>query len=247
MAKLYLKLEQKVLREYTLGEAPVTIGRAPDNTIQIEDLTVSGHHACIDWKGWRYVVEDRSSLNGTYLNKLRVDTAELSEGDVLQVGRHAVVFEAKGEETKVEDVPVGEETAVEAAPPPLTQPDPEATQEEVNQLAQPPIQSATPQRPRERLGTLTVVKGELEESEYTLFSILTVIGKSDVARIKLKGWFAPKVAANITRRDGKYVIAAGDKSIRIKINGEPILVHRELKDYDTIEVAGITFSFTYKD
>jgi hypothetical protein len=74
-----------------------------------------------------------------------------------------------------------------------------------------------------------------------------VIGKSDMASIKLKGWFAPKVAAVINRRDGKYFIAASEKNVKISINNEPIAGQQELAEGDVVEVAGIKATFGYNE
>jgi len=58
MAKLYLKFENSVLKEITMNQAPTTIGRLPDNTVQIDNLAVSGHHAKITWDKDHYEIEE---------------------------------------------------------------------------------------------------------------------------------------------------------------------------------------------
>ena len=93
MAKLYLKFEGKELKEVAVSQnAVITIGRLPDNVVQIDNLAVSGHHAKVYWEGEHYVIEDNGSLNGTYVNRERVDAAELSSGDELQIGKFKIVF-----------------------------------------------------------------------------------------------------------------------------------------------------------
>src|SRR5437588_5032480 len=73
MAKLYLKFETNTLKEIPVGQGTVvTIGRLPDNVLQIDNLAVSGHHSKIYWETDHYVVEDNKSLNGTYVNNQRV-------------------------------------------------------------------------------------------------------------------------------------------------------------------------------
>src|SRR5262249_57816215 len=64
MAKLYLKSGDSVLKEVMLSQATTTIGRLPDNSLQIDNLAVSGHHAKIYWNDGHYVIEDLGSLNG---------------------------------------------------------------------------------------------------------------------------------------------------------------------------------------
>src|SRR5260370_19630742 len=92
MAKLYLKFDQSVLKELPLTQAPATIGRLPDNTLQIDNLAVSGHHAKVYWNDGHYVVEDLGSLNGTYVNNKRVGQATLIHGDQVLIGKPVVEF-----------------------------------------------------------------------------------------------------------------------------------------------------------
>ena len=94
MAKLYLKFEQngQVLKEVFLSLAATTIGRLPDNSVQIDNLAVSGHHARITWEKDHYIVEDLGSLNGTYVNNERVGKATLKNGDQVKIGKHLVEF-----------------------------------------------------------------------------------------------------------------------------------------------------------
>ncbi len=68
-----------------------------------------------------------------------------------------------------------------------------------------------------------------------------------MASIKLKGWFAPKVAAVINRRDSKYFIAASEKDIKVKVNSAQISGQQELSEGDMIEVAGVKATFGYAD
>ena len=98
MAKLYLKFEQseQVLKEVVLTQAATTIGRLPDNNVQIDNLAVSGHHARISWEQNHYVVEDLGSLNGTYVNNERVGKATLKHGDQVKIGKHLVEFKHEG-------------------------------------------------------------------------------------------------------------------------------------------------------
>ena len=94
MAKLYVRFEQsdQVLQEVPLTQATATIGRLPDNTVRIDNLAVSGHHARISWEQEHYVLEDLGSLNGTYVNNERVGKATLKHGDEISLGRVVLRF-----------------------------------------------------------------------------------------------------------------------------------------------------------
>ena len=67
-------------------------GRSPDSDVFLNDITVSRRHAEISREGRSFVIKDAGSLNGTYVNRERVDVAELASGDELQVGKFKIVF-----------------------------------------------------------------------------------------------------------------------------------------------------------
>ena len=92
-----------------------------------------------------------------------------------------------------------------------------------------------------------VVSGKTDQQQYALLSKYSVIGKSDMASVKLKGWFAPKMAAAITRRDNKYFIAPSDQSQKVRVNNELVAGQRELAVGDMIEVAKVKMAFSFSD
>lgn len=70
-----------------------TLGRSPDSDVFLDDVSVSRDHATIVAEPpGRYVVTDRGSLNGTYVNDERLDEAVLRHGDVLQIGMFKLAF-----------------------------------------------------------------------------------------------------------------------------------------------------------
>jgi len=78
-------------------ESDVTrAGRHPDSDIFLDDITVSRRHAEIVRTPDGYSVRDAGSLNGTYLNRERIDDAPLANGDELQIGKFRLVFFAGG-------------------------------------------------------------------------------------------------------------------------------------------------------
>ena len=68
------------------------IGRSPECEIFLDDVTVSRNHAVLIRRDDGYVVEDQGSLNGTFVNRRRIDTAVLSSGDELQIGKYRMTF-----------------------------------------------------------------------------------------------------------------------------------------------------------
>lgn len=76
---------------FSLVGDQVTVGRVPDNQIQLDDVTVSRQHAVFVRKGDEWLVRDLGSLNGTYVNNERVEEAIVRHGDDLQIGRFRLV------------------------------------------------------------------------------------------------------------------------------------------------------------
>jgi pSer/pThr/pTyr-binding forkhead associated (FHA) protein len=80
---------------FALEEERTTIGRSPDCDIFLDDVTVSRRHAVALKQGDAFVIEDQGSLNGTFLNRRRIESAELSDDDELQIGKYRLVFFAR--------------------------------------------------------------------------------------------------------------------------------------------------------
>jgi pSer/pThr/pTyr-binding forkhead associated (FHA) protein len=77
---------------FVLDEDVVTAGRHPDSHIFLDDITVSRRHAEVIRTAQGYVVRDVGSLNGTYVNRERIEEGPLHGGDELQVGKYRLVF-----------------------------------------------------------------------------------------------------------------------------------------------------------
>ncbi len=75
---------------------PVTVGRTPESSIFLDDVTVSRKHATLSFGDSGWVVTDTGSLNGTYVNRERVDNCVLADQDELQIGKYRFVFLTAG-------------------------------------------------------------------------------------------------------------------------------------------------------
>ncbi len=76
----------------------LTIGRSPQSDLFLDDVTVSRHHARVLRDEGGFWVEDLNSLNGTYVNRKRIEQQRLFDGDELQIGKFKLVFVERGEE-----------------------------------------------------------------------------------------------------------------------------------------------------
>ena len=70
----------------------MTIGRRPDSAIFLDDITVSRDHALLVRRGSDWYLDDCGSLNGTYVNRERIDSRRLEDGDELQIGKYKLAF-----------------------------------------------------------------------------------------------------------------------------------------------------------
>ena len=70
----------------------LTIGRRPDSDVFLDDVTVSRDHAILVRRGGDYHLDDCGSLNGTYVNRQRIDSHRLTDGDEVQVGKYKLAF-----------------------------------------------------------------------------------------------------------------------------------------------------------
>ena len=92
MAKLVLSMNGAVQGEFQLGKERISIGRKPDNDIQIDNLAVSGKHALIITILDDSFLEDLGSTNGTYVNGKLVKKHALRNGDVIGLGKHELKY-----------------------------------------------------------------------------------------------------------------------------------------------------------
>jgi pSer/pThr/pTyr-binding forkhead associated (FHA) protein len=73
----------------------MTIGRRPDSDIFLDDITVSRDHAILIKRANDYFLDDCGSLNGTYVNRTRIESQRLTDGDELQIGKYKLTFRSR--------------------------------------------------------------------------------------------------------------------------------------------------------
>jgi hypothetical protein len=77
---------------FTPNADRTTIGRSPDCGVFLDDVTVSRRHAALIRRDGRWLIEDLGSLNGTFVNRRRVESAALEDGDEIQIGKYRLTF-----------------------------------------------------------------------------------------------------------------------------------------------------------
>lgn len=264
MPKLYLKFHESVIREIILAEGTTTIGRLEENVIPIDNLAVSGRHARIICQNGACTLEDLNSTNGTHLNGRRISRIPLAHNAVITIGKHTLVFldpdgarQTADDRTMVMRPAAAADATLVMAPPqapfdadativrnaPLTAADMDRT----IVRTPPPSRPAPARENAVATGLLTVLDGGDGTAHYSLDKKLVTIGKAESAEIRLKGFFAPKVAAVINRTGEGYSITSAIGDGKIMVNGSPVSGARQLRPLDIIEVSSLKLQFSLKE
>lgn len=235
MAKLVLSLNGAIQGEYELNQERLTIGRKPDNDIQIDNLAVSGKHALIITILDDSFLEDLGSTNGTYVNGKLVKKHALKDGDVIAIGKHELKYvneNATADDDEFEKTmiikPGSASAAVAAA----------QAAEKAGAAAAPAATAKPGAAPAGMpLGRLTVLNGPIAGKELELTKALVTLGKPGTQ------------VAVISRRPQGYFLthieSDGDGKRYPVVNGEAIGPKAyQLKNSDLIELAGIKMEFT---
>ncbi len=232
MAKLVLSLNGAIQGEFELDQERLTIGRKPENDIQIDNLAVSGKHSMIITILDDSFLEDLGSTNGTYVNGKLVKKHALKDGDVIAIGKHELKYvneNASDDEDEFEKTmiikPGSASAAVAAA----------QAAEKAGAGAAPTPQGGAPLASGGMpLGRLTVLNGPIAGKELELTKALITLGKpgTQVAVISRRpqGYFLTHIESN-----GGFPV----------VNGTEIGAKAyQLKDSDLIELAGIKMEFS---
>jgi hypothetical protein len=85
----------RVGESFAVDRERMSIGRRPDAEVFLDDVTVSRDHALLISRGEQWYLDDCGSLNGTYVNRSRIESQRLEEGDEVQIGKYKLTFHAR--------------------------------------------------------------------------------------------------------------------------------------------------------
>jgi hypothetical protein len=85
----------RVGQSFPLQGERMTIGRSPETEVFLDDVTVSREHAVLVRRSGAWFLDDSGSLNGTYVNRRRIESHKLEEGDELQIGKYKLTYIAR--------------------------------------------------------------------------------------------------------------------------------------------------------
>jgi FHA domain len=85
----------RVGQSFPLRGERMTIGRSPEAAVFLDDVTVSRDHAVLVRRSGAWFLDDSGSLNGTYVNRRRIESHRLEDGDELQIGKYKLTYLAR--------------------------------------------------------------------------------------------------------------------------------------------------------
>jgi pSer/pThr/pTyr-binding forkhead associated (FHA) protein len=247
MSKLTLQYEGIALKEYAVG-AGITIGRLPDNAVMIDNPAVSGHHARVFYEGNRVILEDLRSTNGTFVNGRPITRHVLQHGDEVLVGKHSIVFDQNAAENPPSATApmqgLGDTVYLDTKQHRALRATLETARADAAKPVTPRASVATPTASR-RVGVLRVIAGSADQDEYSLDGHTSLIGRSNSALVRLRGWFKPSVAVAIAKHGSGYVATAmGGKPL---VNQVPLEGRYNLQEGDMLTVSGLVLEFGWKE
>lgn len=270
MAKLILSMDNLVLNEIPLDKERVTIGRKPQNDIQIDNLAISGAHAVVVSILNDSFLEDLDSTNGTFVNGQQIKKHFLQNNDVIELGKYRLKYVKEANpQVAQEDF---EKTMVlrpdmmrkAAEPVAATTPVAHATPAAAPASMMPPVNltsPATPVAPPAPVAAAPVPEAPVAPASgaastpaaLPLGAIQVLTGSNAgktldlVKSLTTLGKPGVQVAV-IARRPHGYFLTHVEGPRFPQVNGSPIDIQAHpLKDHDIIELAGVKMEFFLKD
>lgn len=249
MAKLILMFKEKILTSYPLTQGgTLTIGRHPDNDIVLENLSVSAHHARIEYLDGEIVLTDLESTNGTRRNGQKVTSCKIIDRDVIIIGKHAIQAD------------LADTMAVESGPTTRPEPaagmdvhrtlpsQPEPASEKAPSDASMPVEDtpagdhmSSPASGKPKSAHISFLSGG--EGELPLSTKQISIGKNSDADIVVEGIWKLLLggpAAIIIKQAGDYFLCYSGGWIKPKRNGSTIKGTVKLHHDDVVSVGPVT-------
>ena len=240
MVRLLVKFKDRTIREFTLDRIDaLSIGRNPSHHLVIDNYAVSGNHAVIFKEGNRYILKDTNSKNGTFLNGLSINQADLKNGDIITIGKHTLVFLDRGR----------------------PRPRPQQGGLKTSSLPGDPGPDHTMFMDTERYRRMLTESGDIPEipvapayvaflaggtGRLDLAKSLVTIGRTHRCDIVMGGIFAflaGDPAAVISKTPQHHYISGISGWIKPKVNGATIRGPVRLKDMDVIKVGPVILQY----
>jgi len=229
MPKFTLLHNDQTIKTFTISEPVITIGRLPENTIPIANMSVSRRHVRIEKDTDNvFSITDLNSLNGTLVNNIKVSKSSLNPGDCISVGVYSLIFELDEDAQK--------------KPSPTSK-----SREKATSPGTPDKDNTEKHRELSSHGTKTGlgVPVLIETTKHVVYKLdreAFTIGNSEDDDIFIDGMFIENGHAGVFIKDGKYWIETQKFMGKFRVNGKKNRLHC-LHHKDRIEIGTSTFRY----
>jgi predicted component of type VI protein secretion system len=205
-----------------------SIGRSPDNDIQIDNAGVSAHHARIVQEGELLYIEDTNSTNGTSVNGEPISKQQLQYGDIIGVSKHSLKISALAQPPQNAKVSGSDKNVATDAG---------TVEIDVSQL------DLLMEQQRPIKGAYLLINGNNGRTrKHPLTKSSFTIGKDPLSSWVVRGWFLPRSIASIDHRVDGYYLAPSKRS-RIRLNGSRVFKDVKLRNGDNLSGHRIAAQF----
>jgi pSer/pThr/pTyr-binding forkhead associated (FHA) protein len=225
VAKISVLFGNDLQAEYNLDKDEMTVGRAADCDIVVDNMGVSRHHCSVVRDGTNWRVVDKGSNNGTFVGGDRINERQLKDRERIVLGKHQLVYDAFGYATsshRKTSASMGSEMTMFVDPAQM-----EKMQKDIAKGGGPRVLSLI-QSGRE-------IRCQLTKQD-------TVIGKGDVADVPLKGFLVKSVQARLSKTDEGHRLISQGGWRSVLVNGVKVRM-ADLKPGDVITIAGISMTY----
>jgi pSer/pThr/pTyr-binding forkhead associated (FHA) protein len=226
MPELIVKFDDKVIEKIVTEKKRITIGRAHDNDVVLENRGVSRKHALIEFNNNAAVIIDNESLNGTFVNNRKITEEVLRDDDVITIGKYTLIYHS---DTSADHDPSSEFDGTMVL----------KTKKQKKLFENDRIERQMVQKYG---GSILVGEENADFSEFPLDREVITIGKAKFVHVKAKGWWLSGIQAKIVRQNNCYTIVNLGRKGKTKVNGE-VVSKAVLKNGDLITVGNTTFKF----
>ncbi|MEQ8819518.1 MAG: FHA domain-containing protein [Sumerlaeia bacterium] len=193
MPEIIVKLGDQVVQRYKMDKDVLSIGRARDNDIVVENLSVSRNHARIRHEGGRFVLTDLNSANGSFVNGVKISKAELKDDDIISIGKHKLHFIS-----------------------------PEMMSEKASAPQKGPAPQAPPRADGDIPALLVVLRGKQADRRFPLSRGSIAIGRANDNDIRLHDWFVSKKHAVVSFENEEFILRDLGSWRGTMVNGQPV-------------------------
>ncbi len=226
MPEIIVKYEDKVIERIVTEKRRLSIGRTNDIDIMLENRGISRRHAIIEFSENAAVVIDNESLNGTFVNKRRIQEEMLSDNDTITIGKYSLEYHCDATARK-DDHANFDGTMV-------------LNTKQQKELLEGDRQDR--QLVKKHGCSILIGVENSDISEFSLDREVTTIGKAKFVHVRAKGFWLSGIQAKIAREGEDYFVVNLGKEGKTRLNGE-VTSRAILRNGDILTVGKTTFKY----